>query len=654
MFPRITKFTKNGKKYEYLVISRSTYNKGKGSTTDNIAVLGNIKQFKAVDASNLIDGFIRIFQLENYALSDGVEILESLEYGEIIFWRKIWDQLDLSSAIKQQVRLRDKRIKLEVEKYVQMMVINRLIDPLSKLGVSRWVETTCYKEMKEYYTLALDVNYFYRSMDHLLKIKDHLEFALFEKLRNLFSINVKLTFYDITSTFFYSDACPISKNGFSRDKRPDKVQIVIGVVTSYEGYPIKHYVFEGNTKDETTVAEVVERLKKEYAIEETVFVGDRGMITKLNLDKITGEGFDYIMGVKNRQDGICKMLFSEEIFMDEDFLVYKGLKIKEKHIKVKDFLLWKIKEILKERKLAVAADKFSSLANEINKLNNEEEPDYQSFKIILTEAFPKIDSKIIQKIKGVLKKYNGEFDKSLRYIICLNEEKEKVAQRKRGEYIVKLSKELEVLFSKGNEKRETIETEKSLSKIFEGHRVKFRKFFDIQRCKDTQKALGFKLNQQEISMEKRFDGIFTLLTSRKDLEVTKVLDSYKNLKEVEMLFDDLKNFVDIRPVRHWLKERVCAHVCICILSLLLKRIFEVNYLKGKAVMAPLEEISKVKLVKYKVKFSEKDKVFPKVTNVNPTQKKYFKLVGIRDPMKLGKEFLVMKKKLGPAKNKAVS
>ncbi|GMT49538.1 MAG: hypothetical protein IEMM0008_1077 [bacterium] len=566
MFPRITKFTKNGKTYEYLVISRSTYNKGKGSTTENISVLGNIKQFKAVDASNLIDGFIRIFQLENYSLSDGVEILQSLEYGEIIFWRKIWDQLDLSSIIKQQVCLRDTRVKLEVEKYVQMMVINRLVDPLSKLGVSRWIETTCYKEMKDYYALPLDVNYFYRSMDHLLKIKDSLELALFEKLRNLFSINVKLTFYDITSTFFYSDACPISKNGFSRDKRPDKVQIVIGVVTSYEGYPIKHYIFEGNTKDETTVAQVVDGLKKEYTIEETVFVGDRGMITKLNLDKITGEGFDYIMGVKNRQDGKCKMLFSEEIFMGKDFLVYKGLKIKEKHIKVKDFLFWKVKEILKESKLAVAADNFASLAHEINKLNDKKEPDYQSFKIILKEAFPEIDSKIIQKIKGVIKKHRGEFEKSLRYIICLNEEREKVAKRKREEYIVKFSKELEGLFSKGNEKRETTETEKTLSKIFEGYKAKFRKFFDIQRDKDTQKAIGFTLNQQEIFLEKRFDGIFTLLTSSKGLEMTKVLDSYKNLKEVEMLFDDLKNFVDIRPVRHWLKERVCAHVsafCPC-------------------------------------------------------------------------------------------
>ena len=56
-------------------------------------------------------------------------------------------------------------------------------------------------------------------------------------------------------------------------------------------------MFEGNTKDETTVAQVVAELKSVYHIEETTFVGDRGMITRLNVQRIESEGFDYIMGL---------------------------------------------------------------------------------------------------------------------------------------------------------------------------------------------------------------------------------------------------------------------------------------------------------------------------------------------------------------------
>lgn len=58
---------------------------------------------------------------------------------------------------------------------------------------------------------------------------------------------------------------------------------------------MKHYVFKGNPSDVTPVTEVVKGLKQNYHIEETVFVGDRGMISKLNLAEIEEHGFDYII-----------------------------------------------------------------------------------------------------------------------------------------------------------------------------------------------------------------------------------------------------------------------------------------------------------------------------------------------------------------------
>ncbi len=638
MFPRISRSTKNGKKYEYLVVSESVHVKGKGSTTRNIANLGNIKKFSCHDIENLIDGFIRIFNLEKYCLSEDVEVVESLEHGSIIFWQKIWNELGLSKAIKSQVNKKDKRVSIEVEKYVEAMVINRCIDPLSKLGTTRWIERTCYKEMKGYRDLPLDVTYFYRSMDHLVKIKDDLEFAIFKKLRNLFSINVKLTFYDITSSFFYSDSCTISENGYSRDNRPERKQIVIGVVTSYEGYPIKHYVFEGNTKDETTVKDVVKDLKKAYNIEETTFVGDRGMITKLNLNTLEGEGFDYIMGVKHRQDEICSMLITGQDF-EKDYEIYRGLKIREKRVKVKDFLIWKSKKIMRDQKAKLTDDKFDCFENEILNLTNKSEPKFQTYKDILGRIIEGIDSKVCQKVFRGIKKYQGKYDNELRYIICLNEERKVSTQKKRTSYIIKLSKELDKSFSGNKKNKKDSDTEKVLNKIFEGYKVKFKKFFTIVRNTKCKKAVGYDLNQKAIEHEKKFDGIFVLLSSRYDLKTCKVVETYKNLKEVEMLYDDLKNFVDIRPIRHWLEVRVRAHVFLCILALLLKRIFEINYMGGKCIMEPLEEISKSKLVKYKVKFSKREdraQTFPKVTNTTSTQRKYFNMVGIRNPMSLEK------------------
>jgi transposase len=632
VFPRIAKSKKKSGEYEYLVISESIHVKGKGSTTKNIANLGNVGKFTKNDIESLIDGLIRLFKVDKYGLADEVEIIESLEHGNIIFWRKLWDKMNLSGTIKRLIGQKESRIKIDVEKYVEIMVVNRCIEPLSKLGATRWFERTCYKAMKGYHHLLMDEEYFYRSMDYLLKIKDELEFEIFKRLKNLFSINVRLTFYDITSTFFYSDTCSISKYGYSRDHRPDKEQIVIGVVTSFEGYPIKHYVFEGNTKDEKTVIEVVKNLKEEYNIEETTFVGDRGMITKLNLTTIEQEGFDYIMGVKVRQSEIHKTLIIDGEIDDKSYYNYNGLKIQERDILIKDFLLSKIKSILSKNDINVDGSALDTTQQFLDSLANNSEIEYSTIKNALLSLTT--ESKIIMRISTLIKKYRGLYENKLRTIICMNEERKEIAEQRRKVRIANLS-ELLTKEIKSGEKNETLKLENKIDEIFTGHNRQYKKYFTIIRDKQKQKVTDYKLNNEAIAEEQRFDGIFILSTNRNDLEICKVVDSYKNLKEVEMLFDDLKNFVDIRPIRHWLGVRVRSHVFICILSLLLKRVFEISYMNGKAVMKPLEEISKSKLIKYEIKCSNKEErtvTFPKVTQTTQTQKEIFKMVGINNPM----------------------
>ena len=634
MFPRISRSNKKSGTYEYLVISESVHVKGKGSTTRDVANLGNVKKLKPNEIENLIDGLIRLFQVEKYSLSEQVEILESLEHGSIIFWQKLWNKIRLSDSIKQLIRSKKSRIKIDVEKYVEMMVINRCVDPFSKLGTTRWIEQTSYKVMKEYHDLPLDVEYFYRSMDYLLSIKDELELALYERLKTLFSINVKLTFYDITSTFFHTNNCSTAKKGYSRDHRSDKEQIVIGVVTSWEGYPIKHYVFDGNTKDEKTVIDVAKQLKKEYQIEETTFVGDRGMIAKLSLSTIEGEGFNYIMGVKHRQSEMHAMLLADDELDENLYQEYKGLKIQERQILVKDFLLWKSKFIFNEKGISAEGQAFSPLKGLIGSLNNLDKVEYATIKKAVLALTP--DSLLCRRISALIRKYHGQYKNTLRSIICLNQERQVLARQKREAKISSLSESLSELFSKVKKETESIEVEKKIDRIFEGYKRRYKKFFTILRDQQ-QKAVGYTRNEETLTEEKKYDGIFILVTNRQDLEPGKVVDSYKNLQEVEMLFDDLKHFVDIHPVRHWLEVRVRAHVFLCILALLLKRIFEISCMNGKACMQPLEEISKSKLIKYEVKYSEKEnrrQIFPKVTQTTPAQKEIFKMVGIKNPMSL--------------------
>ena len=576
MFARISRSKKKSDTYEYLIISESIHIKGKGSTTRDIAKLGNIKKFNSNDIENIIDGLIRIFKSERYALSDQVKILESLEHGSIIFWQKLWNRMQLSELIRKLIKLKNNRIEIDVAKYVEMMVINCCADPLSKLATTKWIDRTCYKAMKGYHNLNMNVEYFYRSMDYLLSIKEELELALYKKLKSLFGINVKLTFYDITSTFFHTESCPIGKKGFSRDNRQDKEQMVIGVVTSWEGYPIKHYVFEGNTKDEKTVIDVVKQLKEEFQIEETTFVGDRGLITKLNLSTIENEGFNYIMGEKHRQSEIHEMLLYDDILDKMLFEEYKKLKIYDAKFKIKDFILWKITKILRGEGITTNKEVYTELRKEISYLNNSlTKVNYDGIRNAIKPLTE--DKKIHSKISALIRNYIGQYESIHRSIICLNTQRKELSKKKRNE------------------------------------------------------------KEKVLLEEEKYDGIFFLTTNSEELTARDIVDAYINLQEVEMLFDDLKHFVDIHPVRHWLEDRVRAHVCICILALLLKRIFEIDCLKGKSMIEALDEIGKSKLIRYEVKFSEKEdrrQVLPKVTQCTDFQKKIFKLVGVKNPMSL--------------------
>ncbi len=640
MFPRIKKSVKKSGTYEYLVLSESVRDEKGRSTTRDVANLGNVARFDNSTVSNLIDGLIRLFEIEEYGLSDQVEIIESLEYGVIILWRSLWQRLQLSQIVTDSVKQAESRINVDVSKYVEMMVVNRCVNPLSKFATSRWMETTSYIRTKGYADLSREVEYFYRSMDYLLKAKDLIETKLFNRLRNLFSINVRLTFYDITSTYFYTDSCPLSFNGLSRDNRPDKKQIVIGVVTSYEGYPLKHYVFEGNTKDETTVGQVVANLKKEFHIEETIFVGDRGMITRLNLERIEGEDFDYIMGVKHRQNEMTPMLLEDPELFRDSVIDCKELKIVDRQISIKEFLLWKVSRMLELSPVAHASKAWQDFEIFIKKMSSAKLFDKSTARNLLNqieckEPFP------YRKVAQLLRKYHDRCEQTIRVLCALNEERAVASEKRRQEKIAALSASLNRILS--GAKKENLELR--LEKVFEGYNRRYRCFFQWNRRGNRGKIYGYQLDQKALDKEKKSDGIFMLTTSRDDLSPETVVNEYKRLQEVESLFDDLKHFVDIHPVRHWLERRVRAHVFLCILALLLKRVFEIDCLGNTAVTEPLETVAKAKLVNYKVKMSKKSaatKTFWKVTTITPQQQRWFNLAGIRNPANL-EEYLWWRK-----------
>ena len=387
-----------------------------------------------------------------------------------------------------------------------------------------------------------------------------------------------------------------------------------------------------NTKGEATVGEVVRRLKSEFQIEQTTFVGDRGMITKLNLERIEAEEFDYIMGVKHRQDEMMPMVLEDEGLFEGQITEWRGLKIVERQIRVQDFLLWKTARLLELSETERQTDAWGDFAGFVAQLSEVKTVDSGRVREFCN-ALGRQDGRPRAKVTKLLRKYHGRCEATIRVVCALNEERAELTRQRRREKIAALSLELDKILAGGTREGRELRMER----VFEGHNRRYRRFFRWQ-CEDAgTQPVGYRLNDHAIVAEHRYDGVFILTTTRHDLSPRKVVESYKNLQEVETLFDDLKHFVDIHPVRHWLETRVRAHVFLCILALLLKRIFEIDCLGGKAVTAPLEAVAKAKLVNYRVKMSEKSsatRTFWKVTTITPEQQRYFGMVGVRNPASL--------------------
>lgn len=115
----------------------------------------------------------------------------------------------------------------------------------------------------------------------------------------------RIVLYDISSSYVEGNKCPLAAFGYNRDQKKGKKQIVYGVITDEDGCPIGIKVFNGNTKDETTVLDQIRELKTDFGIKEVIFVGDRGMMSAHKIDAVKGEEFQkwirYITAIKRSE-----------------------------------------------------------------------------------------------------------------------------------------------------------------------------------------------------------------------------------------------------------------------------------------------------------------------------------------------------------------
>src|SRR5262245_33325348 len=241
-----------------------------------------------------------------------IDVLEATTWGPVLVVRTLFEQLGLWQLFDELLGKAQKEPSFTDRAFV--LIANRLIRPSSEHGLARWLETdfVCDRQGRRFvphwhtrgrvkvHHRQLDA--WYRTLDQLVAIKEQLEVRLYQRLRDLFSLQPDLVLFDITSTYF-EGAGPkdFAKHGYSRDGKAQNVQVVVGLVL-VAGWPIAHYVWQGNQLDVAAVQGVIGNLMTRFQLGRIIFVGDRGMVSEDNLEAIRRDGHGYLVGLKRRRN----------------------------------------------------------------------------------------------------------------------------------------------------------------------------------------------------------------------------------------------------------------------------------------------------------------------------------------------------------------
>jgi transposase len=180
-----------------------------------------------------------------------------------------------------------------------ILVVARFCEPSSELHIEHtWYRRSALEELLGVPVAKVYTDRLYQGLDRLWAQKAALEKHLKERLGNLFDLPYDLLLYDVTSTYFEGQCRgnPQAQRGYSRDSRPDCVQVCIGLVVTEEGIPLGYEVFAGNTHDSKTIPAIVAAMEAKYGQAQRIWVLDRGMVSENNLEFLRERGAQYIVG----------------------------------------------------------------------------------------------------------------------------------------------------------------------------------------------------------------------------------------------------------------------------------------------------------------------------------------------------------------------
>jgi transposase len=499
-----------------------------------------------------------------------ISIKQSVDYGFVFALLSIMERLRIKEAF-EKILQDPYRVNIAM-----LMIIGKIVTRGSKLCIFNWIKRNDIIAKKigiETSTLKLDTLY-----DVLGDLSN-----LQEKIENKWNIYHKtgkdeVFLYDITSSYFEGVNNALAAFGHNRDGKKGKLQIVVGLLTGSDGFPLSTKVFEGNENDHKTVISQLRKIKNDFGVDNIIFVGDRGMRIRYNLaqmDEQESKGIEYITALSLEEircllnEGDLQLnLFSKELAEVEvdgvRYILCNNPDLEQEHSDTRASLKAKFEDTLYDIKLSYDARQQKNNNNKIRLAQG------NSNKNLVTQFSEKQIDSYKYRVRKALEKYHVQ------------------------------------------------------------------SFYEVSI---TQENFKVEFKFEKYTQAKQLDGKYVIVSNVPKERMTKetIRQEYKNLQNVEHAFRDMKTTqLDIRPIFHINEDTTRGHVFITMFAYAIIKEFEnaifhwlKQYNKNKNTQLSLIDVEEeLKMVKLNVLKIDKRHEQILITDLSDLQKEIFNVLKI--------------------------
>ena len=358
------KETKNSAGQTYYHLVESYWDDGK-SRQRTLMSLGRAGEDRMDDVIAAIGKYKDIFTV--LTLAKNIDIADTFILGPLLVLKRMFEQSGIDRVLTK-IAGEHPKLGFDFKKLVFTMVASRFVRPGSKLKIFEHWQNRFYPEML---VGNIELHQLYRALTVLSGHKEFIETDLFWHGRDLLSEEIDVVLYDLTTLRFESTvAGGLRQFGYSKERRSDCTQVVLGLLVLPDGVPVGFEVYPGNTFEGKTVSDIVKKMRGKFKVRRFIFVGDRGLFSRKNLEALRGpeteNNGEFIVGMKlgvfkNRHDEFydlsrftkinTELAFYETEHEGDRCIITWSKARAERDVKAREDILQKIRKKLAKKKI---------------------------------------------------------------------------------------------------------------------------------------------------------------------------------------------------------------------------------------------------------------------------------------------------------------